>query len=94
MPVNVRCHFHVLFGYGILISLYLIRPLNEREKKQNSISVVECVEKRKEVILVDKNSAVSNTKTFTFDRVRNLFILFLKFHGLNELYILTERCLA
>lgn len=45
------------------------RPLNDREKKSNSTLVLECNEKRREVTVLDRNSLVSNTKTFTFDRV-------------------------
>ncbi len=43
--------------------------MNEREKKQNSASVVDCNEKRREVMVYDRTCGTSNTKTFTFDKV-------------------------
>ena len=47
----------------------LLRPINDREKKQNSCSVIECNEKRKEITVSDRIAGTSNPKTFTFDRV-------------------------
>ena len=45
------------------------RPLNDKELKASSSSVIECNEKRKEVIAFDRNTHVANCKTFTFDKV-------------------------
>jgi hypothetical protein len=45
------------------------RPLNEREKKLLSAPIIEVNEKRKEICARDRNSTVSNSKTFTFDKV-------------------------
>jgi kinesin family protein 11 len=46
--------------------------VNDREKKQNSASIIECNERRREVMVFDTNrvgGTASNTKTFTFDKV-------------------------
>ncbi|RNA39812.1 kinesin KIF11 [Brachionus plicatilis] len=45
------------------------RPLSDREKKSNSYCVIECNERRREVVAIDRNSSISSTKTFTFDKV-------------------------
>ena len=61
-------HFIIIYFIKLFKKL-LKRPLNERELKLNSIQVIECREKGKEILAVDKNSPVPTTKTFTFDRV-------------------------
>lgn len=46
------------------------RPLNERENKLNSHSIIECNERSKEITACDKNSQhISLDKKFTFDKV-------------------------
>ena len=45
------------------------RPLNERESKLNSYSVIECNEKNKEVNAFDKTGTAQLDKKFTFDKV-------------------------
>ena len=50
------------------IACFFLRPLNEKEVKSNTYSVLECIERRKEIIVNDKNSP-NVSKTFTFDKV-------------------------
>ncbi len=45
------------------------RPLNERESKMNSYSIIECNEKTKEVTAFDKSGTMQLDKKFTFDKV-------------------------
>jgi kinesin family protein 11 len=47
--------------------------MNEREIKLNSVNVIECREKGKEILVVDKNAPVPTTKTFTFDKVFGVY---------------------
>jgi kinesin family protein 11 len=44
------------------------RPLNEKEKKSNASSVIECNEKRREVNISEKSTSGAS-RTFTFDKV-------------------------
>ena len=55
------------------------RPLNEKEIKSNTYSAIECNEKRKEIVVIDKSTASGISKTFTFDRV-GIILKFLCFY--------------
>lgn len=45
------------------------RPLNEREGKLNSYSVIECNERAREITAFDKSGSINVDKKYTFDRV-------------------------
>lgn len=45
------------------------RPLNERELKLNSHSIIECNERSREVNAFDKTGTISLDKKFTYDKV-------------------------
>ena len=49
--------------------LFSYRPLNEREGKLNSYSIIECNEKAREVHAFDKSGNLNIDKKYTFDKV-------------------------
>lgn len=51
------------------IFYFLLRPINDIEKKQASYSVVECNGEKREVTVKERLGVNPNTKTFFFDHV-------------------------
>lgn len=47
-----------------------LRPLNEREKRMNTQKVIECNERKGEIVAYDdRDRSAHNVKTFNFDKV-------------------------
>lgn len=52
-----------------MVFYFLLRPINDIEKKQASYSVVECNGEKREVTVKERLGVNPNTKTFFFDHV-------------------------
>ncbi len=38
------------------------------------MNIIECNEKRKEISVLDRAAGIGNPKTYTFDKVKNIFV--------------------
>lgn len=58
-----------VFEWRLIIDSLSNRPLNDREGKLNSYSIIECNDKAREVHAFDKSGNLNIDKKYTFDKV-------------------------